>query len=131
MEDQGKILLWNSNRLIYMENTTIRDTLSANIRLLMQMNDWDQKTLANKAGIAQKTISNMATMSNSASIDNIAKVAKAFRVPSWLLIMPGITRETVASNKIPTLVTNYIHSTDTGREYIDRVSEQESKYTAT
>lgn len=68
------------------------NTLSANLTALME-NDRELTTdakVAKAAGVDQKTVWRMVAKSNSATLDKIAKVAAAFDLQTWQLLVPGL-----------------------------------------
>jgi transcriptional regulator with XRE-family HTH domain len=64
-----------------------REVLARNVRRLMAEREWSQQDLANRAKIAQKTVSHILRQETAASIDTLAGIAKAFQVDIWTLML--------------------------------------------
>lgn len=67
-----------------------RQILARNVRILMEMRDWNQHDLQRKAHVSQKTVSNVVNGRQSTQIDVIEKLAAAFRVEPFHLLLPNI-----------------------------------------
>lgn len=108
-----------------------RTTLARNLRLLMDLRGWTQMDVAKRAGVSQKAVSNMLNPATSPRpiLDQVEKVAAAFDLNLWHLIMPGLPADLLSSPSISRLVSHYSKASSRGREYIDRVAEHEAGYT--
>nr|MDQ2694713.1 helix-turn-helix domain-containing protein [Pseudomonadota bacterium] len=83
---------------------------------------WSQRELARRAGVSQKTISNLenvAASRESPKMDIVERVANAFGQELWQLLIPEETER---------LIVNYTHASPNGRQHIDRIAELEAKY---
>jgi transcriptional regulator with XRE-family HTH domain len=85
------------------KNDQINVWVAQNIRQLMDEHGYKQASLAQKAGVSQKTVSNFlqpAQRNESASgrapsgtLTNLAKIANALEVPAWQLTRPTSAAE--------------------------------------
>jgi transcriptional regulator with XRE-family HTH domain len=67
-----------------------RQILARNVRILMEMRDWNQHDLQRKAHVSQKTVSNVVNGRQSTQIDVIEKLAAAFKVEPFQLLLPNL-----------------------------------------
>ena len=108
------------------------ECVAANIKFLMDLHNWDQKTLAKKAGISQKTISNMVNPDKgiNTQIDNLEKVSNAFKISTWHLMFPYLTREMIEKSQLEHLAEMYSQMDSESRETLYRIAERELAYNA-
>jgi transcriptional regulator with XRE-family HTH domain len=104
--------------------------LARNLRRLMEFFKANQKEVAKKAGVSQKTISNMLNPGEQKSpqLSVIEKVASAFGVKTWHLLIPNCPDELLFNHSIEKLVENYILNDDKGRKATLSVSEVRAQY---
>lgn len=96
--------------------------LAQRIKELRKSKDLNQRELAKRAGVSQKTISNLENLEafrEAPKLDIVEKVASALGVELWQLFVPPSTGK---------LVDNYIHASAEGQQSINRVAELEAKY---
>lgn len=67
-----------------------RRVLAANVAGLMKLRDWKQADLGKKAGVDQKSISNIVNAKCSAQLDVIEQIARAFDLEAHQLISPNL-----------------------------------------
>ena len=109
-----------------------RTTLSRNLQALMAENGLTQNQLSKKSGVSQRTISNMLDPDGpNPQLDNVDKVASAFGLDGWHLIMPNLIEDLTDGSSITSRVLhNLRHSSREGKEHILRVAEREAEYNA-
>lgn len=113
---------------------TIHAAIAGNLTRLMEYHDnMSQATLAIKAGVSQKTVSNLLNPGSVASIrtDSIEKVATYFRIQPYHLMIPDLPIEELISKRIEKVVECYAQSLPDGRENIKRIAENEVRYCVT
>jgi transcriptional regulator with XRE-family HTH domain len=112
--------------------TITKKHLAANLSLLMGLNDLSQGELAKRTGVSQRTISNILNPdvdpAYSPTLNNVEKVANAFKIQVWHLLLPNLPPELLASRTIEKVVENYTHVDETGRNEINRVVDAEVRY---
>ncbi|WP_435310663.1 helix-turn-helix domain-containing protein [Primorskyibacter sedentarius] len=112
-----------------MKNRAIpRATLARNLRYLLDREQLSEHQLAKRAGIAQKTVNNMLNQNGSPTLDNVDKVAAAFGLSMWHMILPDLPDELLRGNSIERLYRAYIDADHDGREHINRIAEREAEY---
>lgn len=99
-----------------------RDTLSANVKQLMTLRGWTQMDLAQYANIAQKTVSNILNARSDIQLDILDKIARAFGLNLWHLIMPNLPDDLAQSTKLDRLLNHYLNASPEGREMLDRLA---------
>ena len=103
-----------------------RDSLAANLRLLMDMAHLDQPKLAKLSGVSQKTISNMVNRRTAPTLDKVEAVANAFGLTAWHLILPDLPKELVSGGRIEQMVSRYLHANPAERDYVDLILSRTS-----
>lgn len=113
-----------------MDNNTLK-CLSDNLRLLMDHHKQSQEDLAVKSGLSQRTISNMLTpgaTKKGPNIENISAVARAYKLETWHLLIPGQPIELLLSKSVEKLLENYTKVEKHSRDNLDRIAENELRY---
>lgn len=67
-------------------------TFAINVKVLLEYHDWSAPELARRARISPKTLNNLLSDRHWARIDVLAKVAEAFGVELWLMLLPTFPR---------------------------------------
>ena len=104
------------------------DTLVVNLRALMKTMKLNKQELAKKSGVSERMIGYILAKERKPTVEITEMLAKPFGLTGWQLILPGLPVNLVNVGKLMKLCENYSHASTTGREYIDRVAEQEAKY---
>jgi transcriptional regulator with XRE-family HTH domain len=107
---------------------TTREALAKNVRLLMNHYQMNQTQLGKRADVSQRSVSNVlnADCENSPTLQIIEKIAKAFHLETWHLLVPGLNLELLLNSRIESVVKNYATASHEGREMISRVSDREA-----
>lgn len=111
---------------------TIRETIARNITVLMKINKISQKDLERRSGVSQATISNLLNPNSnvhySPTAQILEKIAGAFEIKLWQLLIPDISPELLLSRTIEKVVENFVAADDQGRDAITRIAEAELRY---
>ena len=99
-----------------------------NIKTLMQMRGDTTYSLAKRSGVPQGTVSRIILGKNKISIDNADKIASAYGLDGWHLLLRNLNTDLLGSPRVERLYERYLAASDEGRDYIDAVAERESKY---
>lgn len=83
---------------------SIKDVLAKNTRVLMDRRGWNQVKLGQKAGISQTHVGNVLRKEVEPTTTVIESLARAFGLPGYILLMPGLPAELLDSNEIPALL---------------------------
>lgn len=76
--------------LLHMQQAkTSRHDLGRNIEGLRKLRNWSQAELGRRAGVAQKTISNIEAGATSVQVDIIEAIADAFGIEVYKLFVPN------------------------------------------
>lgn len=65
-----------------------RAVLAANLVRLRQDRGWSQEALAFECGLHRTFVGHVELQRRNISLDNLERLAKAFEVPVWTLLMP-------------------------------------------
>jgi transcriptional regulator with XRE-family HTH domain len=102
----------------------LRKVVADNLRALMDQREWSQETVASKAKVSQRHISNMLNRKTSASFETLSAVAGAFGIPGWLMQIEGLSLELLDSQRIPLLVSHFCASGPDDKDLIERMAER-------
>jgi transcriptional regulator with XRE-family HTH domain len=106
-----------------------REALARNVKHLMSIHNQSEEDLAKISGVSQKTINNVVNQRTATSLDNIEKLAAAWGLTGWQLIIPSLPDELIGSGRIAKIYQNYVGSSPDGRKHIEMVAEREAAYT--
>lgn len=91
----------------------------------MRERGWNQVELSKRSKVSQRTISNMLTEEKVPTLDTVDKIAAAFGLNLWHLILPRLIEDLEGNSSIRNLVDDYFGSNKKGREFILSVAERE------
>lgn len=108
--------------------TDCRTALAKNLKALMDHHGYTQTKLAEKSGVSQRNISNVlnADCESSPTLETIDKLARAFHLTSWHLLLPGLQIDLLTNSRLEKVVENFTNATHEGRDMISRVSDREA-----
>lgn len=106
----------------------LRDNLATNVRFLMADRGWNQVQTAKKAGVSQKSVSNILNRRKDAQLSVIEKLATAFGLSAWHLILPDLDKEIIGNGRVDRLLLDYMRASASGRDIISRIAEHEANY---
>lgn len=120
-----------TNRAIY-DSCMNEDAeiLADNVTRLMKHHGDDQNSLARKAGVGQKTISNVINKraKGAPNLDIVTKIAKTYRIKTWHLLLSNCPDEILFNHRVEKLVENFLTSDEMGRNATMAVSETRAQY---
>lgn len=73
-----------------LRSNRLRQLLSANVRSLLEEHEWSENELARRSGVSQKQVNNISVARTGCGIDALDYLAKALKVESWQLLLPGL-----------------------------------------
>lgn len=116
-----------------MKTESAKDVLARNVKALRLHRGWNQTSLAQKAGVSQRTVSNIENPAKnpgySPTVDAIDGIAKAFGLSLYHLSMP-VDLDVLLDLSIEKTIQYYAKSTKEGRENITRIAECEMRYSS-
>lgn len=104
------------------------DVIVGNLRALMRSSGIKKKQLSERSGVSERMIGYILAKEKTPTVEVTDMLARAFGLSGWQLMIPDVRADLAKSGKISKLVRNYSVASDNGRDYIDRVAEQEAKY---
>lgn len=126
---RGPIQCARSPRGLWMAKHETRITLAKNLKYLMDRNGWKQVEMAQKAGVSQRSISNLLhPETHSPVLETVEAVAKAFGLNLWHLIMPTLIEDLESDTSIRKLFDAYEKADAPGRKLIQQVAEREAAH---
>jgi transcriptional regulator with XRE-family HTH domain len=105
-----------------MARKSTRDNLVTNLRWLMDEAGWTQMELQARSGVSQKSISKILGRKMVPTIDLADKLAAAFGLSGWHIIMPDLPRDLSTNTAIEKLFRDYLASSQRGRDFIAHVA---------
>lgn len=96
--------------------------------MLMRHYEIDEKTLSQKSGVSLRMIYYVLNGERKPTIEIADKIASAFNITGWQLILPNLTDDLIKSGKLDKLMADYAHCSKESQEYIFHVAEREAKY---
>lgn len=117
-------------------NSDARRAVARNVARLRQAakpSGWTQEYLAKRAGVAQRTISNIEKLDHpdrqdySPTLDVLQRIASVWGLSAWHLMLP-LPDDLLQSQQIEKLVECFISVGKEGRENIARIAENEVRY---
>lgn len=106
------------------------ESIGAKVRKMRLAKGWTQAVLAARAGIDQKTVSNIERGGgtySSVSVGILDAVADALGSDLWVILSP-YSDSLIGDANFPTVVSNYARSPASGRTAIIQVSEMAAHY---
>lgn len=103
-------------------------TFTKNLKFLMSMHDISQSALAKKSGISQKAISNMARGEQTPTVETADKIAAAFGLEGWHMIMPNLPEDLINNKQLERLFHDFVLASQNGRDLIVRLAEREAEH---
>ena len=104
------------------------NVVAKNLRMLRKAKKWPERRLAAKSGVSQKTINNIANQESSPTIETLDKLAAAFDLRGWQLLLPNLSTDVLENGSLENLVEHYSKAPPEGKEYISRIAEKEANY---
>ena len=80
---------------------------------------------ARKAGVADKTLSNISRAAHPSQVDNFAAIADHFGLRLWTMFVPGLPvefLEKATNDRLAKLVEDYVHCDDADRADIEKMA---------
>lgn len=108
--------------------TPPKESLARNLRFLMDLEVLSEAAVAKRSKVSQKAINNILNGTSGGTLNSVDKIADAFGLTAWHLIMPNLPDELIAGKSIEKLYNSFITSDEAGREYTLHVAEREASY---
>jgi transcriptional regulator with XRE-family HTH domain len=71
-------------------NPLVRHMIAQNLRHLLHINEWSETELSRRSGVSQKQVNNIVRERYGCSVEAVFEMARAFKVPAYALLMPGL-----------------------------------------
>ena len=104
-----------------------KELLAKNLNTLMEVYELEPPELEGKSDISRRMIQYILSQGKTATIETTEKLANAFGLHAWQLLIPGITPD-INGDELKELVENFLSSNQEGQEYISKVAEKEAGY---
>jgi len=101
------------------------DTLVINLKMLLKKRDMKPSELSRLSGVTERMIHYILNGQRKASVEIAGKLAEAFGLTGWQIIMPSLPYDLAKSGKLDKLIDNYSHCNQTTQSYVSQVMERE------
>lgn len=101
-------------------------TVIENISALKLMHGWSNRTLAKKSGVSDRMIGKILNGESEPTTTTIDKIANAFEIESWHLMIPNFRPELFSKNRFQRVLHAYTDTDNDGR----KVMETQADYIA-
>jgi transcriptional regulator with XRE-family HTH domain len=103
-----------------------QETLVSNLKRLMDMCEWDAKELEKRSGVTSRMIRYILGMDRCPSIEVAEKLANAFGLTGWQLIMPQLMGDIKQMRHIEALIDNWNKADPDGKLFIEDAAKREA-----
>ena len=93
---------------------TLRDTYGISVNRMAE------------CGITARALASIMNEGVSPKVESVGKIANFFKIPTWLLLVEGITAEDIRDMKINHIVKDYIKCDTEGRKSLLRQAHREA-----
>lgn len=112
-----------------MQRSDAQTALAKNLtRLIADEGFPSMRAFAPRTGVTDRTLGNIINQTASPSLETVEKLAAYFRVPAFILLIPGITVEDIRSGRLARLVAEFAELPEPSRAAVSRVAEMEARY---
>lgn len=105
------------------ERIPIRQRLARNLRILAAKAELSGTEIGKKAGIDQKTVTEMMKASFDPRLSKVEKIANVFGMAAWQLLAYDFEERPPDSGQVVRLLEHYSAAPDAGRQAIMQVAE--------
>jgi transcriptional regulator with XRE-family HTH domain len=114
------------------ENTTMKQmpaqTLVHNLNMLLNKTNISISELSRRSGVTGRMIHYILNGERTPSVDIAGKLAGAFGLTGWQLIMPSLPYDLAKTGELDKLIENYSHCDTTTQSYVNQVMMREATY---
>ena|SRR5579859_3727558 len=111
-----------------MEKLSTRQRIAKNLDFLMRKFERNELDVAKAAKMSQKTVNNLLHNRHPAKVDTVERIAKAFSLEGWQLLLPELPETIDQLESTKRLMENYLESSSEGQKIIAQIAEREATY---
>jgi transcriptional regulator with XRE-family HTH domain len=111
-----------------MKNTT--ETLIVNLKMLLNKTSTTTGWLSERSGVSKRMIDYILAGERKPTIDVADRLANAYGITGWQLIMPSLPYDLAKSGKLDNLINDYKNCNSTTQDYVNQVMQREAIYKA-
>lgn len=101
--------------------------LARNLAFLMVRKGWTQEQVAAKAGIVQKTVSNVLTGAHKTTIETAEALGRAFGVTGWHMISPYLIKDVEGDGTLARMIDGYMFAPADAQQIVMQIVEREAR----
>lgn len=112
----------------FMEKTVTQATLIENLEMLMERSGMKPAQLAAKSGVSIRMVYFVLNGEKAPSINVAEKLAGAFKLKAWHLVLPSLPSDIKKGGEIEKLIKSYLDANSEGSEHILQVAQKQAEY---
>lgn len=105
---------------------TTAETLITNLKMLMAKTKTNTAWIARQSGVSKRMVDYILSGERGASIEVAEKIANAYGITGWQLIMPSLPYDLASSGKLDRLINKFEHCSQVAQDYVLDVLKREA-----
>jgi transcriptional regulator with XRE-family HTH domain len=97
------------------KNPLVRHLVAQNVRHHLSMREWSESELARRSGVSQKQVNNITRERYGCTIEALFEMARAFRVPPYSMIIPGISESDASLDQLDKVIVGFLTGSEKTR----------------
>ncbi|MBE0454859.1 MAG: helix-turn-helix transcriptional regulator [Roseovarius sp.] len=111
-----------------MNNRTLSEIVVENVCAFRDRLGWSTRELARKSGVSDKMVWKVVNGESAPTTHTIEKLAKAFGIQSWELMIPGIKPDLLDGAHLYEIQSCYLSADEEGRRMMETAAEYVSSH---
>lgn len=125
---QTRTTVYTTCRNISNMKRTTSETLVDNLNMLLSKCSMSTAQLAKLSGVSKRMIDYILSGERKASVEIAEKLAGAFGLTGWQIIMPSLPYDLIKSGKFEEIVKNFTACDAASQDYLLHISRRDAKY---
>jgi transcriptional regulator with XRE-family HTH domain len=101
-----------------------RETVAENVKALLRLREWSQAELGRQAGLPTRTVNSVVNKEGACTVETAEKIANAFGLSGWHLLIPSLPDELLDSPTLSRLVEAYARVNGESRDLINDLTRK-------
>jgi transcriptional regulator with XRE-family HTH domain len=91
------------------KNPLVRHLVAQNVRHHLARLEWSEAELGRRSGVSQKQVNNIVRERYGCTIEALFEMARAFRVPPYSLIIPGVAESDASPSQLDDVIVAFLN----------------------
>jgi transcriptional regulator with XRE-family HTH domain len=104
------------------------ETLIQNLTMLLNKTNMSVAELSRRSGVTGRMIHYILNRDRQASVEVAGKLASAFGLTGWQMIMPSLPYDLAKTGQLDKLIDAYAHCDTVTQNYLNSVMQREATY---